>query len=240
MYILTLVSCLRQECSLSLDFCLLDLIIIGNGNADISRYFVPFYLCTCAVYDLFVYKTIKNWMWLQLQTVDHSVRWSMKNAASCVKRCEMQDTPSTWFSNAYCSLRSFLGLRLSEGRYDIKIIIQVCSCRVCRHKVAVLVRLIHTPDRLIISLWTGGWGCVLSFSSLTITAEHYTFCWSLTFCTTFSFTRGTYLRFMVADRNRVCLYRHIHPILSTSDQARLPAEFKHINKRWKRNQTGYP
>jgi hypothetical protein len=28
--------------------------------------------------------------------------------------------------------------------------------RVCRQKVAVLVRLIHTPDRLIISLWTGG------------------------------------------------------------------------------------
>jgi hypothetical protein len=68
---------------------------------------------------------------VQLQTVDHSVRWSMKNAASCVKRCEMQDTPSTWFSNAYCSLRSFLGLRLSEGRYEIKFIIQVCS-RVCR------------------------------------------------------------------------------------------------------------
>jgi len=39
----------------------------------------------------------------------------MKNAASCVKRCEMQDTPSTWFSNAYCSLGSFPGLRLSEG-----------------------------------------------------------------------------------------------------------------------------
>ena len=57
MYILTLVSCLseRQECSLSLDFCMLDLIIIGNGNADISRYFVPFYLSTCAVCDLFVY-----------------------------------------------------------------------------------------------------------------------------------------------------------------------------------------
>jgi hypothetical protein len=28
--------------------------------------------------------------------------------------------------------------------------------------------------------------------------------------------------------------------LSTSDQARLPAKFKHINKRWKRNQKGYP
>lgn len=58
--------------------------------------------------------------------MDHSVRWSMKNAASCVKRCEMQDTPSTWFSNAYCSLGSFPGLRLSEGLYEIKLIVKVC------------------------------------------------------------------------------------------------------------------
>ena len=28
--------------------------------------------------------------------------------------------------------------------------------------------------------------------------------------------------------------------MSTSDQARLPAKFKHIIKRWKRNQKGYP
>jgi len=62
---------------------------------------------------------------VQLQTVDHSVRWSMKNAASCVKRCEMQDTPSTWFSNAYCGVGSFPAPRLSEGRYEIKHIIQV-------------------------------------------------------------------------------------------------------------------
>lgn len=61
------------------------------------------------------------------------------------------------------------------------------------HKVAVLVRLIHTPDRLIISLWTGGWGCVLSFSSLTITAEHYTFCWSLTYCTLILFQEARIL-----------------------------------------------
>ncbi len=50
----------------------------------------------------------------------------MKNAANCEKWCEMQDTPSTKFSNAYCSLGSFPGLRLSEGRYDIKFIVQVC------------------------------------------------------------------------------------------------------------------
>lgn len=136
-----------------------------------------------------IYKTIENWMWLQLQTVDHSVRWSMKNAASCVKRCEMQDTPSTWFSNAYCSLRSFLGLRLSEGRYDIKIIIQVCYIYV---EYAV-IKLLYSSDLFIhLTVWssvflTDGWGCVLSFSSLTITAEHYTFCWSLTFCTNILF-----------------------------------------------------
>jgi hypothetical protein len=45
-------------------------------------------------YD-FSYKTYIYKYAVQLQTVDHSVRWSMKNAASCVKRCEMQDTPST-------------------------------------------------------------------------------------------------------------------------------------------------
>lgn len=28
--------------------------------------------------------------------------------------------------------------------------------------------------------------------------------------------------------------------LSTSHQTRLPAEFKHITKRWKRNQKGFP
>jgi hypothetical protein len=48
--------------------------------------------------------------------VDHSVRRSMKNAASCVKRCELQDTPSIGFLNAYCSIGFFPVLRLSEGR----------------------------------------------------------------------------------------------------------------------------
>jgi hypothetical protein len=203
-YILTLVSdrsLTVSECSLSL-YLLLDLIIIG-GNADISRYFVPFNLSTCAV-RLVRITIYWNWMWLQLQTVDHSVRWSMKNAASCVKRCEMQDTPSTWFSNAYCSLRSFLGLRLSEGRYDIKIIIQVCEVEYAVKK------LLYSSDLFIhLTVWSSVSGlvvgCVLSFSSLTITAEHYTFCWSLTFCT-ISLSRGTYLRFMVADRNRMCCF----------------------------------
>ena len=32
---------------------------------------------------------------VQLLAVDHSASRSMKNGASCVKRCELQDTPST-------------------------------------------------------------------------------------------------------------------------------------------------
>lgn len=41
----------------------------------------------------------------------------MKNAASCVKRCELQDTPNTRSSNAPCGSGSIPELRLSEGRY---------------------------------------------------------------------------------------------------------------------------
>jgi hypothetical protein len=37
----------------------------------------------------------KNQNAVQLQAVDHSARRSMKNVASYVKRCELQDTPST-------------------------------------------------------------------------------------------------------------------------------------------------
>lgn len=84
----------------------------------------------------------------QLQTVDHSVRWSMKNAASCVKRCEMQDTPSTWFSNAYCGVGSFPAPRLSEGRYEIKHIIQVRNQSSRPIQSCLLVGLIHTSDRI--------------------------------------------------------------------------------------------
>lgn len=94
-----------------------------------------------------------QWKWTkkqtQLQTVDHLVRWSMKNAASCVKRCEMQDTPSTWFSNAYCSLGSFPGLRLSEGRFDIKIIVQVCDSIMSRMPYKLRSRQTYADTRPI-------------------------------------------------------------------------------------------
>lgn len=183
---------------------MLDLIIIGNGNADISRYFVPFYLCTCAVYDLFVYIKLlktecdyncKRWI------TRFAGRWRTQLAALSGVKCRTRRALDFRTHIAASGLSwGFVCLRVGM---ILKSLYKSVPCRVCRHKVAVLVRLIHTPDRLIISLWTGGWGCVLSFSSLTITAEHYTFCWSLTFCTTFSLWRGTYLRFMVADRNRV-------------------------------------
>jgi hypothetical protein len=123
-----------------------------------------------------------QWKWfqckIQLQTVDHSVRWSMKNAASCVKRCEMQDTPSTWFSNAYCSLGSFPGLRLSEGLYEIKLIVKVC---VEYTDILMLYsrQTYSSPDQTHdrhLQCW-----CMLSFNSLATTAEHHKFCRPLSY-----------------------------------------------------------
>lgn len=56
---------------------------------------------------------------VQLLTVDHSAHRSMKNRASSDKRCELQDTPNTRFSNAHCTFGSFPKVRLSEGRNKI-------------------------------------------------------------------------------------------------------------------------
>ena len=57
---------------------------------------------------------------VQLLTVDHSAHRSMKNRASSDKRCELQDTPNTRFSNAHCTFGSFPKVRLSEGRNKIE------------------------------------------------------------------------------------------------------------------------
>ncbi len=142
-------------------------------NACISWFSAPNNMCKHCAFVEHIYWNLKYAE--QLQTVDHSVRWSMKNAASCVKRCEMQDTPSTWFSNAYCSLGSFPGLRLSEGRYEIKIIIQVCFV-----EYAVLSCCTRQTYSYTMTAYNSRDSCalVLSFNSLAIhTAEHYTFCW---------------------------------------------------------------
>lgn len=62
-----------------------------------------------------------------LTVVDHSARWSRKNAASCVNRCEMQDTPSTRHSNAHCSCEPISQLCLSERRWKWKQITRLAS-----------------------------------------------------------------------------------------------------------------
>lgn len=54
-----------------------------------------------------------------LQTVDHLAHRSMKNAASCVNRCKLQNTPNHWHSNAHCTFRIFLNVYLSECRKNI-------------------------------------------------------------------------------------------------------------------------
>lgn len=46
--------------------------------------------------------------------MDHSVNQSMKNAASCVKRCKLQDTLSTRHSNAHGAFGSLPKAYLSE------------------------------------------------------------------------------------------------------------------------------
>ena len=56
-----------------------------------------------------------------LPVVDHSARWSRKNAASCVNRCEMQDTPSTRHSNAHCSLGTSLGFVCLSVVYKVNL-----------------------------------------------------------------------------------------------------------------------
>lgn len=143
-----------------------------SKNACIAGYLCPT-ICANTIPLCLCCDTLNKYA-EQLQTVDHSVRWSMKNAASCVKRCEMQDTPSTWFSNAYCSLGSFPGLRLSEGRYEIKIIIQVCIVEYA--VLSCCTRQTYSYTETISK--THGCALVLSFGSLAIhTAEHYTFCW---------------------------------------------------------------
>lgn len=53
-----------------------------------------------------------------LQAVDHSNYQSMKNVASYDKRCESQDTPSTWTSNAHCGFRFIPKSHLFESWED--------------------------------------------------------------------------------------------------------------------------
>lgn len=152
--------------------------------------------------------------------MDHSVRWSMKNAASCVKRCEMQDTPSTWFSNAYCGVGSFPAPRLSEGRYEIKHIIQVRTQSSRPIQSCLLVGLIHTSDRIRHNCFDSVFmRCVLSFRTLAITAEHYTFCWPTVSVRCLS--RGTYSYvyryWWTAVSIQTCLVDDVRPIKWSKD-----------------------
>ncbi len=52
---------------------------------------------------------------IQLRTMDHSVRRSMKNAANCVKYGELQGSRNRYMSNAYGAFIFMMEARLSEG-----------------------------------------------------------------------------------------------------------------------------
>ena len=57
----------------------------------------------------------KKTLEIQLRTMDHSVRRSMKNAANCVKYGELQGSRNRYMSNAYGAFIFMMEARLSEG-----------------------------------------------------------------------------------------------------------------------------
>lgn len=158
-------------------------------------------------YDLFVYESIetecdyncKRWI------TRFAGRWRTQLAA---------------LSGVKCRTRRALDFRthiaasgLSWGFVCLRVGMILKSLYKSAKSSMPSLKLLYSSDLFIhLTVWSSVSGlvvgCVLSFSSLTITAEHYTFCWSLTFCT-ISLSRGTYLRFMVADRNRMCFSTHI-------------------------------
>ena len=59
---------------------------------------------------------MKKKLTLQLRTMDHSARRSMKNAANCAKYGELQGSRNRNVSNAHCAFNILmLEARLSEG-----------------------------------------------------------------------------------------------------------------------------
>lgn len=116
------------------------------------------------------------------------------------------------------------------------------SCRVCRTYCCCTRQTLPTPDHILCTRHWFGY-VVLLTTLLTYTAGHHTSCRSSVTGQRYK-TRTSHYKSRssqwstVLDRMLVKL--PTLTFLSTSDQARLPAKFKHINKRWKRNQKGYP
>ena len=152
--------------------------------------------------------------------MDHSAHGSMKNAASCETWCELQDTLSTDFSNAHCGLGYYPGPRLSEGRINA-----------CRRRFFLLIGrfgevILRRPK-----------SCVIRHREASRSKDAQE--WELADSVR-SRVPGPAVDARVVDAKSWIRSLTPFPMLSTSDQARRPAEFKHINKRRKRNQQRFP
>lgn len=150
--------------------------------------------------------------------MDHSAHGSMKNAASCETWCELQDTLSTDFSNAHCGLGYCSGPRLSEGR--------IYACRRGSFSYVVASRALGVPVDPSLACSTGPEASRIGRSRV----------WLADIAKPLTRACGFQTRSRWTPRSTPS----VEPNLSTSDQARRPAEFKHINKRRKRNQPGFP
>ena len=170
----------------------------------------------------------------------------MKNAASCVTWCELQDTLSTDFSNAHCSLGFHPGLRLSEGR---KMHAEgLWTCLVApgerlRPHVPPTQERVPEPDDQSVASRPRLEDEVKSPETWRRTSQTPKGGLRPRVFGGFDERPGTAgSTTLPPNRGREAEHRKAKNFskLSTSDQARRPAEFKHINKRRKRNQQGFP
>ena len=171
-------------------------------------------------------------------------RGSMKTAANCVSKCELQDTLSIDRLNAHCVHGHRAVGTLGRGWVQIK-----------NRTSAVHRNGGRAPRVLAVPAWESR--CVSNRSSSSSSVMGG----GLGIKTARS--AGTYLvaselqRLGLNDRDPKLLASSIQECRpsavaqsksffsmsnhhSTSPRERLPAKFKHINKRWKRNQQGFP
>lgn len=146
-------------------------------------------------------------MKIQLRTMDHSVRRSMKNAANCVKYGELQGSRNRYMSNAYGASIFMMEARLSEG------LLNGINHLLREHESGSLRGLgIHHAWCFPLDEYKS-WNWLKRHTS------------SLD-CELSSECRPSRASLLVATSREPCSTDSLH--FWTSDQARLPAKFKHI------------
>ena len=99
---------------------------LGFVSVALLWYYVAFHLSYFFLARLGLKRKKRK---IQLRTMDHSVRRSMKNAANCVKYGELQGSRNRYMSNAYGAFIFMMEARLSEGLLnDIDHLLERLSC----------------------------------------------------------------------------------------------------------------